>query len=254
MQIKEGYVLGPKLSLDQLHKFIIRQFYARLNEYYGKEMYPEVAYDAQERAVKNYLFEPFDVYKSEELTTGDIADGCLVNFKELMERVTRKHIGDAVLDKVDEAIIRGDGNDPILESWSKQFLKATYPLNNWLPIGRHYQDKIADDLFAKQYMDVANDIPEPSETEMYWMDVTDEARQVLLAKNEDYGEVWKEMLPTSLVDEILIKAKRSRNLMMKDYMGEEPAVSEGIESELRDIINYCVFAHWAWTQYKKERE
>jgi hypothetical protein len=94
--------------------------------------------------------------------------------------------------------------------------------------------------------------PEVSETEAYWLDITDEAREVMLDKNDDYGEVWKEMLPTSLVDEILIKAKRSRNLMQKHYAGEEAKVSEGILSELRDIINYCVFAHYAWSKVLEE--
>jgi len=96
--------------------------------------------------------------------------------------------------------------------------------------------------------------PEVSDTEAYWLEITESARQVMLDKNEDYGEVWKEMLPTSLVDEILIKAKRSRNLMQKHYAGEESKVSEGILSELRDIINYCVFASYIWEEVLEEGE
>lgn len=121
-------------------------------------------------------------------------------------------------------------------------------------------EDLADKVVRKQmtaigvmnYID--DSLPKMSDTEYYWMDVTDEARQVMLAKNDDYGEVWKEMLPTSLVDEILIKARRSRNLMQKHYAGEEAKVSEGILSELRDMINYCVFAHWAWSQEIKEED
>jgi len=69
-----------------------------------------------------------------------------------------------------------------------------------------------------------------------------EARELMLAKNHDYGESWREMRLTSITDQILIKVRRIKRLEDLKIKGETPKVSEGIEAEFRDILNYCVFA------------
>jgi len=66
-----------------------------------------------------------------------------------------------------------------------------------------------------------------------------EVRELVVAKNADYGDSWREMRLTSITDQIIIKAYRIRSL---EESKEPPKVSEGIESEYRDILNYCVFA------------
>ena len=66
-------------------------------------------------------------------------------------------------------------------------------------------------------------------------------RALMLAKNGDYGDSWREMRPTSITDQILVKAKRIKNIEDMELRGEKPQVSEGKEVELRDIINYAVF-------------
>ena len=66
-----------------------------------------------------------------------------------------------------------------------------------------------------------------------------EVRGLMVAKNADYGDSWREMRLTSITDQILVKAYRIRSI--EESKGS-PKVSEGIESEYRDILNYCVFA------------
>lgn len=66
-----------------------------------------------------------------------------------------------------------------------------------------------------------------------------EVRGLMVAKNADYGDSWREMRLTSITDQILVKAYRIRSI---EESGGPPKVSEGIASEYRDILNYCVFA------------
>ena len=61
----------------------------------------------------------------------------------------------------------------------------------------------------------------------------------MLKKNHDYGEVWKEMRISSLTDLILQKLLRVKQI--EDNKGKTN-VSEGIEANYQDIINYSVFA------------
>lgn len=58
-------------------------------------------------------------------------------------------------------------------------------------------------------------------------------------KNHDYGEAWREMRMSSLTDLILQKLLRVKQI--EDNKGET-LVSEGIDANYQDIINYAVFA------------
>lgn len=66
-----------------------------------------------------------------------------------------------------------------------------------------------------------------------------EIRELMIAKNADYGDSWREMRLPSITDQIIVKTYRIRRL---EESKEPPKVSEGIESEYKDIINYCIFA------------
>ena len=66
-----------------------------------------------------------------------------------------------------------------------------------------------------------------------------EAMNLMKAKNADYGDSWRKMRLPSITDQILVKTIRIRTLEESD---DAPKVSEGIESEYMDILNYCVFA------------
>ncbi len=58
-------------------------------------------------------------------------------------------------------------------------------------------------------------------------------------KNHDYGEAWREMRISSLTDLILQKLLRVKQI--EDNLGKT-IVSEGIDANYQDMINYAVFA------------
>jgi hypothetical protein len=81
-----------------------------------------------------------------------------------------------------------------------------------------------------------------------------EAKEVMIRKNHDYGDVWREMRPSSLTDEVLIKIRRVKRLEDLEDLGQSPKVSEGKRSEYRDIINYCVFAMIRMDEIEKSKQ
>jgi hypothetical protein len=62
---------------------------------------------------------------------------------------------------------------------------------------------------------------------------------LMLQKNHDYGEAWREMCQESFVDLILVKLLRIRQIIANDG---RTAVSEGADANFADIVNYAVFA------------
>ena len=64
-------------------------------------------------------------------------------------------------------------------------------------------------------------------------------KQLMLDKNHDYGEAWRDMRVSSLTDLIIQKLLRVKQI--EDNFGET-LVSEGIDANYKDIINYAVFA------------
>ncbi|HEX5743812.1 MAG TPA: DUF1599 domain-containing protein [Flavobacteriaceae bacterium] len=65
------------------------------------------------------------------------------------------------------------------------------------------------------------------------------AKSLMEDKNHDYGEAWREMRISSLTDLILQKLLRVKQI--EDNKGKT-LVSEGIDANYQDIINYAVFA------------
>lgn len=73
-----------------------------------------------------------------------------------------------------------------------------------------------------------------------WYDSKIELTKTLMeAKNHDYGEAWREMRVSSLTDLILQKLLRVKQI--EDNKGKT-LVSEGIDANYQDMINYAVFA------------
>ena len=66
-----------------------------------------------------------------------------------------------------------------------------------------------------------------------------ETKQLMLDKNHDYGEAWRDMRVSSLTDLILQKLLRVKQI--EDNSGKT-IVSEGIDANYQDMINYAVFA------------
>jgi hypothetical protein len=66
-----------------------------------------------------------------------------------------------------------------------------------------------------------------------------ETKELMFAKNHDYGEVWRDMRVSSLTDLILMKILRVKQI--EDNLGKTLA-SEGISANYQDMINYSIFA------------
>jgi len=64
-------------------------------------------------------------------------------------------------------------------------------------------------------------------------------KQLMEDKNHDYGEAWRDMRVSSLTDLILQKLLRVKQI--EDNMGKT-IVSEGIDANYQDMVNYAVFA------------
>ena len=65
------------------------------------------------------------------------------------------------------------------------------------------------------------------------------AKSLMQDKNHDYGEAWREMRVSSYTDLILMKLKRTKQI--EDNQGQT-TVSEGVDANYLDMINYAVFA------------
>ena len=64
-------------------------------------------------------------------------------------------------------------------------------------------------------------------------------KQLMMDKNHDYGEAWRDMRVSSLTDLIIQKLLRVKQI--EDNSGKT-LVSEGIDANYQDMINYAVFA------------
>lgn len=64
------------------------------------------------------------------------------------------------------------------------------------------------------------------------------ALELMLAKNHDYGEAWRSMRISSYTDLILMKIYRTKQI---EELNGDTLVSEGIDANYMDMINYSVF-------------
>jgi len=65
------------------------------------------------------------------------------------------------------------------------------------------------------------------------------AKNLMLNKNHDYDEAWRQMRTSSFTDMILMKINRTKEI--ESHAGQT-LVSEGIDANYYDMINYAVFA------------
>ncbi len=66
----------------------------------------------------------------------------------------------------------------------------------------------------------------------------DEVLRLMIRKNHDYDEAWRSMRISSYTDFILTKIERIKEI---EDLGGDTLVSEGIDANYMDIINYAVF-------------
>lgn len=121
-------------------------------------------------------------------------------------------------------------------------------------IQENKMQKIGDDI-ASEFKGILNyavigliqlelksdDVQEPgiAEVENLYNMVAANARNLMLDKNHDYGEAWRDMSQESYTDLILSKLLRIKQILGNDG---KTIISEGIDAGFYDIINYAVFA------------
>ena len=82
------------------------------------------------------------------------------------------------------------------------------------------------------------DLSSAKATELYDK-VTNEAYELMTRKNHDYSEAWRDMRVSSITDLIMSKVLRTKSI--EDH-GGKTLVSEGLDANYYDMINYAVFA------------
>lgn len=106
-----------------------------------------------------------------------------------------------------------------------------YGLINYSVMALMQLDDLAD-------IDADAELSEEQLQTMYQNQI-DKARALLGNKNHDYGEIWRLMRVSSIIDIILMKVHR---IISIEKNSGKTLVSEGIDAGYLDIINYCVFA------------
>ena len=78
----------------------------------------------------------------------------------------------------------------------------------------------------------------PENALAFYDEVASRARELMQAKNHDYGEAWRSMRVLSYTDLILTKIERTKEI---EDNGGRTTVSEGIDANYMDMLNYAVF-------------
>jgi len=97
-------------------------------------------------------------------------------------------------------------------------------------------------MMALLQLELPEDTPmelEPVDAERLYRDVLSRTRALMIRKNHDYGEAWRDMRVSSLTDLILMKLLRIKQL--EDLEGGAK-VSEGVDAGYMDMANYALFA------------
>jgi hypothetical protein len=68
---------------------------------------------------------------------------------------------------------------------------------------------------------------------------TEMCKQLMVTKNHDYGEAWRDMRVSTYTDLILMKILRTKQIEDK---GGKTLISEGIDANFSDMLNYAIFA------------
>lgn len=97
-------------------------------------------------------------------------------------------------------------------------------------------------VIAIMQLELPKDAPENipfDEVNEKYAQAVQETYDLMLAKNHDYGEAWRDMRISSLTDLILMKLFRVKQI--EDNNGTT-LVSEGLKANYQDMLNYSVFA------------
>lgn len=78
-----------------------------------------------------------------------------------------------------------------------------------------------------------------AEVDALYNEKVNDAKKIMLSKNHDYGEAWRNMSMESFVDLILAKLLRMKQILQNKG---ETLISEGLDANYVDILNYAAFA------------
>ena len=99
---------------------------------------------------------------------------------------------------------------------------------------------ITDQIFIQLELGPGEDIPtDQQRISQLYENYFQKAKALMLDKNHDYGEAWRSMRTSSYTDLILMKINRTKQI--EDNQGNT-LISEGIDANYYDMINYAVFA------------
>lgn len=110
------------------------------------------------------------------------------------------------------------------------------------PVEGEYMGLVNYSLLALIQLSMPPDAPlelPDAEVETRYDAAVAQTRELLNRKNHDYGEVWREMRVSSMTDLILAKLLRIKQIEDNDG---RTLLSEGVEGNYFDIINYAIFA------------
>ncbi len=105
-----------------------------------------------------------------------------------------------------------------------------------------YRGLVNYSILAILQLNMPDDAPteiQPSVVEQLYDEQVSITRDLMMAKNSDYGEVWRDMRVSSITDLILQKLYRIKQI--EDHQGKT-IISEGLDANYRDIINYATFS------------
>jgi hypothetical protein len=120
--------------------------------------------------------------------------------------------------------------------------------------GKQKVDVIGDDIpsefigiinysiIGMMQLHLTDDDPEELETEeagKLYRRYAAQARELMQQKNHDYGEAWRSMSQESFADLILMKLQRMRQILANKG---KTLISEGLDANYVDMLNYAVFA------------
>jgi len=94
-------------------------------------------------------------------------------------------------------------------------------------------------LMQLEFANTENENLDPVIVEQKYTEKVNETRDLMFAKNHDYGEAWRDMRVSSMTDLILMKLHRVKQIEDNDG---QTIVSEGLNANYQDMLNYAVFA------------
>lgn len=103
-------------------------------------------------------------------------------------------------------------------------------------------------LIQLEHTDIT-ELDVPLEKVLAWFDqYSDQTKELMIAKNHDYGEAWRDMRVSSITDLILMKLLRIKSIEENDG---KTIISEGLDANYKDMVNYAIFAMILLNEKKK---